>query len=106
MTLIRGFDHARIPSCRQGLKSSRQSKYGALPRGRIGPVGRNLLPMGKMLSQWKSLLAARFHVKHQRTAVAPGNRQDNKAARTASMACGRGKVTRQTKPTVRDGCVP
>ena len=47
-----------------------------------------------------------FHVKPQRMALAPGNWQDNSAARTASMACGRGKVTRQTRPTVRFGCTP
>ena len=39
----------------------------------------------------------------QRVAVAPGNWQDKTAARTASIAWGRGKVTRQTRPTVRFG---
>ena len=44
-----------------------------------------------------------FHVKLQRTELAPGSWHDRTAARTASIACGRGKVTRQTSPTVRLG---
>jgi hypothetical protein len=52
------------------------------------------------------MTAEAFHVKPQRVAVAPGNWQESNAARTASMACRRGKVIRQTRPTVRLGCTP
>jgi len=83
-----------------------KSKNTAFPLRGIWQTSEPFTADENVWMPWKALSIEWFHVKHQRIAVAPGSWQDNSAARTASIAFGRGKVTRQTKPTVRDGCLP